>query len=319
MVNQSFELDKEIPFLSEKECAERLSDRPSLAGPVLIYSSLLGGWTDSNLGLFVGLDDHGFHRGDGVFEAMKVVEKKPYLLPEHWQRLQKSMKRIEITSGIDFNGLSQILKKGLEHFKESEGLIRIYVTRGMGGFSTDPRECAQSEFFCVITPAKSYNEEKYKSGVKIGKSQIPAKRGWMATTKSLNYLPNVMMKKEAIKLDLDFMVSFDDDGFVCESSTENVIVLLESGELAYPSLDRVLSGCTMLRLFDLIEEKKLLPVQRQFPLREQDLLDAQALFVVGTTLDVLNVAQYEEKIFAKNEWAIRLRELIQQDQRKISF
>ena len=319
MVNESFKPEKEIPFLSQQDCVDRLSRRPTLPGPVLIYSSLLAGWTDSSMGLFVGLDDHGFHRGDGVFEAMKVVNKKPYLYNDHWQRLQKSMNRIGLVSSIDFRCLSDILKKGLEHFSSKEGLIRIYVTRGLGGFSTDPRECLGSEFFCVITPARAYAEEKYLAGARLGKSQIPAKRGWMATTKSLNYLPNVMMKKEAIKRDLDFMVSFDDDGFVCESSTENVIVLLKSGELAYPSLDRVLSGCTMLRLFDLIEAKKILPLQRQYPLREQDLLEAQALFVVGTTLDVLPVSQFEEKKYAANHWAGQLRQLIQDDQKNIQF
>lgn len=314
MVKQSFGQNEQVPLLSEDEVLRRWTLRPAIEGPFLVYSSWARGWTDSRVGLSVGLDDHGFHRGDGVFEAIRVVARRPYLLEQHWQRLQRSMRQIGIENSMNFDELRGILDGGLALFPESEMLLRLFVTRGPGGFSTDPRECWGSCFYAVLMRFKPFAEERYRSGVSTGRSTVPVKPSWMATTKSLNYLPNVMMKREAIERGLDFVLSFDERGLLAESSTENIVLLREEGVLAFPNLDRILSGCTMLRLFELVEAQGLLPTERQAALTETDLLEAQGAWMVGTTLDAIPVAAYEGRALPLSPWSSRLRDLLRSDQ-----
>ncbi|MBX2993373.1 MAG: aminotransferase class IV [Bdellovibrionaceae bacterium] len=307
-------MPKSVTWLSESEIIEKLKARPRVQGPLFVYSSQAGGWTDHVLGGLVGIDDHGFHRGDGVFEALRGVKRKPYLLRAHLERLKLSAQRIALEIPEDINDLENILQQGLEKFPNEHTLVRLYVTRGAGGFSTSPRECLGSHLFIVISPFAAPAPDKYAQGVRIGKSAVPVKSGIFAITKSLNYLPNVLMKAESLERGLDFTVNFDSQGGLAESSTENIVVLRQDGVLCHPPLAGILRGCTMMRLFELVEKAGIVPTEREAVIREADVLKAQALLMVGTTLDVLPVREYEGKAYPLHPLAARLRALIQDDQ-----
>ena len=306
-------MTEQIQWLSEQECIERLKKRPHAPAPFLVYSSLIGGWTDSPMGLLSGIDDHGFHRGDGVFEAARVINRKPYLLKEHWDRMQISMKNIELHYDLTFETLEAIVLAGAAKFPEANGVMRIYVTRGPGGFSADFRECLAPQIFIVFGKMKPANAERYQTGVTLGRSVVPVKAGFLATTKSLNYLPNVLMKKESVGRGIDFTVAFE-NGFLAESATENLVVITKDGVLSHPKLGRILKGCTMTRLFDLVEKNKVLPTNREAKISEQDLYEAKGLYMVGSTLDVLPVREYEGKTIPIHPLSAKLLTLIRDDQ-----
>ena len=48
-----------------------------------MYSSVFGGITTDPKLMTIPVDDHLVHRGDGVFEAFKMVEGKVFLFDEH--------------------------------------------------------------------------------------------------------------------------------------------------------------------------------------------------------------------------------------------
>ncbi len=310
MQNQN---ESQIPWISEAECIERLKKRPHIQTPFIIYSNIIGGWTDSSLGLLNGIDDHGFHRGDGVFEAARVINRKPYLLKPHWDRMQISLKNIDLKLDLTYEQLEAIILDGCKRFKNENCLLRIYVTRGTGGFSADVRECLGTQLFIVLGSGKSQAQERFETGVRIGKSNLPVKPGFLATTKSLNYLPNVLMKKESVSRGLDFTVAFEGN-HLAESATENIVIITKDGVLTHPKLDTILKGCTMDRLFELVEQTKLMPINREGTLTEKDLLEAQGVFMVGSTLDVLPVREYEGKAIPISPLAPKLLDLIRKDQ-----
>lgn len=64
----------------------------------------------------------------------------------------------------------------------------------------------------------------------------------MAQAKTCNYLPNVMMKKEALDRKLDFTIGFDDSNNVAESSTENIIIVNSAGYLVKPKPEFILGA-----------------------------------------------------------------------------
>ena len=306
-------MDDQIQWLSEDQCIERLKNRPKLKSPFLVYSSLINGWTDSGMGLLSGIDDHGFHRGDGVFEAARVIHRKPYLLKEHWARLQISMANIGLSYPLPFEKLEKIVLDGAARFPDSEGVMRIYITRGPGGFSADFRECLEPQIFIVFGAMKMADPHRYLTGVTLGKSEVPVKAGFLARTKSLNYLPNVLMKKESVSRGLDFTVAFE-DGFLAESATENLVVITKNEVLCHPPLDRILKGCTMTRFFDLVEKNKLMTTDRAAKLPEFALFEAHGLFMLGSTLDVLPVREYEGMPIPIHPLSSVFLELIRADQ-----
>lgn len=270
--------------------------------------------TDPRL-LLIPVDDHMVHRGDGVFEAFRTINNKFYLLDPHLERLRQSAQAVGLSVPWSDLEIKSVLEKLAEVVNEPNLMFRLFVSRGHGGFTTNPYECPQPHLTIVACHFKPLPEEKYQAGVKIGRSKHLQKPEPYSSIKSCNYLPNVLMKKEAVDRQLDFVVAFNDKDLLTESSTENIFLLSAQGELLHPRYGSILRGTTLRRCLELAKSKLNLPV-RETEITESMLLTAKEVFMVGTTLDVVPVAQYEQQQFTLGPIGQSLRQLVLEDQRK---
>lgn len=287
-----------------------------------MYSTWWGGIiTDPSL-MVVPVDDHIVHRGDGVFEAIKVVDGKIYLLDEHLQRLASSAELISLPLPMSLQEMRDVILQTTKSTGTTSAVLRLYVSRGPGGFTTNPYDSVGSQMYLIVTAFTPYGDEKYKKGVRVGKSQVPPKEPWLARIKTCNYLPNVMMKKESVDRNLDFTIGIDSSGTLTEGSTENIILVDKNKNLLRPKLRQILKGTTMMRTFDLAEaliSEGLLKSIQEKDLTEADLVSAQEVMMVGTTLDVLPVVEFEGAIIGKGSQGpvgARLLELLREDMKK---
>ncbi|MCX7977677.1 MAG: aminotransferase class IV [Bdellovibrionaceae bacterium] len=257
-----------------------------------MYSSWVGGIVTDPALMLVPVDDHQFHRGDGVFEAIKFINSRIWLLQPHLQRLLRSASALSLQMPFSVQELESIILETCRVSGLSDGLIRVFLSRGPGSFSVNPYDTLGPQLYVVVTELPPVPESKFRNGVRAGRSSIPVKEPWLAQTKTCNYLPNVMMKKEAVDRGLDFVVGEFNEKFT-EGPTENLILLNENNELIKPCPDRILAGTTMSRIFELAgacREIRGLKT-RDFGLRE--ILLAKEVMVVGTTIDVLPVVEFE--------------------------
>ncbi len=271
--------------------------RGSVPQYLAMYSSWAGGIITDPALMVVPVDDHIVHRGDGVFEAIKTVDRKIYLLHSHLDRLERSAQSLHLPLPFSRVQMEELIKTLLRSVDKPECMIRLYVSRGAGGFTTNPYESTGSQLYCVITDFKPIAPEKYEEGVKIKASRIKAKEPFFARIKSCNYLPNVLMKKEAVDENVDFVVSLSDEGWITESSTENIAFLNANDELVFPSFDLCLKGTTLAHVLELAKQLKSQSVIRDIVEGRcafDDLRKAKEIFMVGTTLDVLRVSQVDD-------------------------
>jgi branched-chain amino acid aminotransferase len=315
----------QTPRLSPQDIFTQLQGKkaPSnsyLSNYLAMYSSWLGGVVTDPAFMLLPIDDHMVHRGDGVFEAIKATKAGVYLLEEHLERLAASAGKI----GLQLPWSSAALKEMIVQtcrigFSEAgadlTATLRLFVSRGPGSFSPSPYDTVGTQVHCIVTRAAKISEQKYVEGVCIGKSFIPVKPSWYPTVKSCNYLPNVLMKKEAVDRKLDFTVSYTEEGSLAESSTENIFILDRKGVLKHPRLDYILKGTMLTRLFDLVEKEGKIPVVRDAEISESDLLTAQGIFMAGTTMDILPVREYEGKKISVPPQFQQFLQLLRADQR----
>ncbi len=276
---------------------------PARQGYLAMFSTWTGGIiTDLSL-MSVPVDDHIVHRGDGVFEAIKCIAGKLYALRPHLERLERSAAAIEINLPHSLEEISQICRETLRVAMEIAGstedfMLRLYISRGPGGFTTNPYETLGAQLYLVITRYNPVPEAKYQTGVSIGTSSIGVKEGRFAQIKSCNYLANVLMKKEAVDRKLDFTLSLDASGAFAESSTENFAIVSAEGEFLIPHFDRTLRGITAVRVMELAAElvkSGELKAVRNSNLYLNDVLIAKEAMMLGTTLDVLPVVEFDGK------------------------
>lgn len=264
----------------------------------LFYSSLLDGYTTDPALMVVPFDDHLVHRGDGVFETMKCVDGAVYNLDAHLQRMQRSAYQMGLTHPGGVQAAREKILELLAIAKQPQCSIRVILSRGPGSMGVSPTETIGSQLYILIYRAGQPFMEKHPEGAKLRKSTIPQKPSMFATAKTCNYLPNVLMRAEAETWQVDFMVGVDTQGHITEGATENVGIVSKSGRLVFPPLDSVLAGTTMLRVAEIarqLEAEGHITGVIFRPIREEELDTAREILVIGTTLNVVSVVEYNDR------------------------
>jgi len=260
-----------------------------------MYSSVLGGVVKDPLLMTIPIDDHMVHRGDGVFEVIKCKEGKIYQLDNHLERLGKSAASISLALPKCWKDIKTIISQTVRYGEERNCLIRLLVSRGPGGFTTNPFECPESQLYVVTTKPPSYGE-KTKKGVSMLTSNIPIKPSYFANIKSCNYLPNVLMKREAVTAGVDYSIALDERGFLAEGSTESMGIVSKDLILKFPKFDRTLRGITLSRVHDLAYDlvtKATLNGVSFCDIKKEEAYDSREIILLGTTFDILPVIQFD--------------------------
>ena len=241
--------------------------RPAVRTPVyLFYSSLWDAYVRDPALMVIPFDDHLAHRGDGVFETMKCIGGAVYNLDAHLQRLQRSAYQIGLTFRHGAEAIRAKVLEALAAAGRPECSVRVVLSRGPGGMGVSPGECPETALYVAVYGAGRPFMEAHPRGARLRLSAVPPKHPDFATVKTCNYIPNVLMRLEAEAWGVDFVVGADARGHITEGPTENVGIVSKGGVLAFPPLDSVLAGTTMLRVMELAQP---LEFGQRFPLRHQ--------------------------------------------------
>jgi branched-chain amino acid aminotransferase len=269
------------------------------------YSSWLEGYYQDPWIMLMPLDDHGFHRGDGVFEAVKIQDGAFIDLDAHLQRLEISANMIGMKdlphTLIEIKEICLHLGRLCQIF--NHGLLRLFITRGPGGFSPNPMEVIGHQLYVVIMEIKDLPSVWYEKGCHAMFSTVSAKEPFYSRIKSCNYLPNVLMRKECQDRGYDMTIAIASDGRICEGAGENMFIVTHDKRLLVPRFDYTLAGTTlrvMMRLAqDLLVnndqqgEDNLLRSVEFADLTKVDVLNAAEVCFVGTTMGVLPIGKIE--------------------------
>ena len=272
--------------------------------------------TDPSL-MLMPWDDHLVHRGDGVFEAMKFVDGRLYQLDPHLERMKRSSSSIYLEPPCPFEEIRELVIEVCRAGGKPTGMLRIFLGRGPGGFGVYPSECPKTSLYIVATDLHPVKPAAYENGVTAFKTSIPAKQSYLATIKSIDYLPNVLMKREAQEKGYDYPFCFDRNDFLAEGATENVCIVDQGGRLIIPEFTNALAGTTLLRAVDLIKDEMPSVIFRS--ISEEEILLAKEVIIVGTTGDAVSVVRFNGQPIhdvRPGPVAKRIRELIRNDLRE---
>ncbi len=286
--------------LSFDEVVDRLlvQNEPYQKNYLAMYSSWYGGIITDPALMMVPADDHLVHRGDGVFETFKCLRWKVYALPRHFERMERSARASMIDLPVSRIQLEEIVLSTIAEGNSPDCLVKLFLSRGPGGFSANPYECTARQVFVIVTTLPPQPEGHYTDGVKLITSKVPVKDNYFATIKTCNYLQNVLMRKEAIDAGADFAVSVDERGFLAEGATENFGIITEEREFLVPRFDRILRGITVSRMIELA--RPLLLTGELTSIGEADISieharNAAEIMTFGTSFDVLPITTFDDR------------------------
>ena len=283
-----------IPVVDKDEYLAALLDapRPGAEKVQAFYDHRVGRICRDPRAMLMPWDDHLVHRGDGIFETVKFLGRKLYQLGPHMARMERSATAIHLLPPCAWDEVRGIVIDTARAGGKENGLIRILLGRGPGGFGIDPDECPLPSLYVVVYDLALKPAQYFERGVTAFKTSVPAKQAYLATIKSIDYLPNVLMIREARDLGYDFPVCFDQHAFLAEGATENVCMVDEQGSLIIPEFTNALAGTTLMRAVDLIKAEMNVVFRG---IRESELLTAREVIIIGTTLDAVGVVRFNGK------------------------
>ncbi|KAA1426881.1 aminotransferase class IV [Nocardioides antri] len=230
----------------------------------------------------VPVTDHGLTVGDAVFEAVKVVDGKPFALGLHLDRLERS------ANGLGLEGVDpEVVRRGVAAVLDSDplplGRLRITVTAGPAPLGSG-RGSADPTVIVVASPMDPAPETTTVVTVPWPRNE----RAALAGLKTTSYAENVVALAAAREKGATEAVFANLQGHLCEGTGTNVFYVVD-GELRTPSLaSGCLAGVTRRLLLEWFGGKEV-----------DEPIDVAAgadeIFLVSTTRDVQGVTRWDDR------------------------
>jgi len=262
------------------------------------YSSQLGGIVTDPALMLLPFDDHMVHRGHGIFDTAGLVNGRIYDLEAHLDRFLGSAERSRLRLAGSRADMRNIIVKTAAASGRRDGAIRYWLSSGPGSLELSPAAGADPGFFVMVFGGLSYPARWYTEGLKVMTTTYPIKPPLYAITKATNYLPNVLMQMEAKAAGFDNGVFIDELGFVGESSNMNVAFVTQDGVLRHPKFERVLPGCTSLRVLELAPRlvgRGVLTGVEVADIPAGEARNAREMLLLGSSVKVAPIVAWDEK------------------------
>ncbi len=241
----------------------------------------------------VSVLDHGLLYGDGVFEGLRVFNRRVFSLDRHMERLEVGLKALALNAPIE-DLRSAVLATARAH-GEADAYLRLVVTRGTGPLGVDPSTCERPTVFCIAAPLSLYPHAKREAGLALATSSYrrPAPDVLDPRVKSLNYLNNALAKLEAHQRGADEALLLNGSGGVAEAAVANVFVLRDGELLTPPGSAGALEGITRSTVLELAQSVGV--PARVNTLTRFDLLAAEEVFLTGSGAGLIPVRSLDDR------------------------
>jgi len=244
----------------------------------------------------ISVFDHGLLYGDGVFEGIRVYNRRIFELEAHIKRLYESAKAIRLEVPMSRDKLISAVEKTAEVNGVIDGYIRLVVTRGVGTLGLNPFVCEDGRLIIIADNIQLYPEELYEKGMRVI-SATTVRNHPLALSpqiKSLNYLNNILAKIEALDNDVPEAVMYNHEGYVAEATGDNVFIVKNSVIYSPPVEAGTLEGITRAVVIKLAKEEKLEVVEKN--LTKMDLYICDEFFLTGTAAEVIGIVEIDGRV-----------------------
>jgi D-alanine transaminase len=232
--------------------------------------------------------DRGLFFGDGVYEVIRSYNGRIFALEEHLQRFAESLAAIKI-NGIDIKKVRSRILKAFDTAGISNAKIYFHITRGSALRSHVWDDSLEPNFFLTVTELEN-DTRATNEGIAV--STHPDWRWKRCDIKSLNLLPNVLARRDAMQKGCDEAILVDEAGLITEGAGSAFFAITGKKLHTAPLTANILPSITRKYVIKAgrdigleIIEKSLTPEQAK---------NADELFIAVTTKDIVPVVKFDD-------------------------
>jgi branched-chain amino acid aminotransferase len=236
------------------------------------------------------LTSHALHYGTGVFEGIRAYATADgaavFRLNEHLERMQRGAAAL----GMEFD-MAQACSAILETLRANghrDAYVRPLLWFNAGGLGLDVDKLSSRLMVATLPWSSHLGNQPVRLTVSAFRRN-PAKA--LPPLKLCgNYVNSILAKREASQRGFGEALFIDDDGHVVECTGENVFLVKNDRIVAVEHAD-ALPGITRDTVIQLTGAESR-------PVHVDELLDADEVFLTGTSAEIVPVAALEQREFA---------------------
>ena len=256
----------------------------------------------------LGVEDRGFQFGDAVYEVFKFLRRRPVFLGDHFRRMERGLRDIEIPNPWTEQSFGSTIADLLERTAFEEGIVYIQVSRGEGERAHFYADGMKPTAVAYTRRFKFPDAMKKERGIRV---ITTADHRWLhCDVKSVNLLANALAKKKAQRAGAEEALLIG-EGTVREGASSSFFAVRGERLITHPLDEHILPGVVRDRTIGLAIGAKIRVDER--PLRETELFDLDEAFITSTTQGVMPVSEIDGRVIGnsrRGEITSRLQRLL---------
>ena len=243
----------------------------------------------------LGVEDRGFQFGDAVYEVFKFVRKRPIFILDHFRRMERGLREIEIPNPWNEQSFVRTAEELLERTAFEDGILYIQVSRGESERAHFYPEDMKPTALMYTRKFRFPDDAKKERGIRL--ITTPDQRWKQCQVKSVNLLANALAKKRAQRASADEALLLG-EGLVREGASSSFFVVIKGRVITHPLDEHILPGVVRDRAIGLALAAKIRVDER--PIKETELFDLDEAFITSTTMGVMPVAEIDGRVIGNS-------------------
>jgi len=239
----------------------------------------------------VSVSNPAFLHGVGLFETLRAYDGRPFRLPQHLERLQRSANALNIPLGNIVECIPQAITAVLEANSLKNARVRFTVTP-----TASQDEPTQSTLLVAAQEITGYPEAMYQEGmtVFICNQYRQSKYDPLAGHKTTSYFSRLLALRLAQQKQCGEAIWFTPENLLAEGSISNIF-MVKDNKLRTPPLETpVLPGITRSAILELAQSNHI--TVDQGPCTINDLLGADEAFLTNAIMEIMPVTRVERHV-----------------------
>lgn len=241
----------------------------------------------------VSILDAGFLFGFGLFETMRSYNGVVYKLKEHIERLVLSARFFKIPLPFSFSRIYSFVCQAIKENKLKSAKVKVILSAEE--FPEKLKEPFwKTNFIILVSPLPLYPGSWYQEGVR---AHITSMRRTPFSPvyrhKTLNFLENILAKKEAEEKGCQEAIFLTTDGLLAEGSISNIFIVKKGKVLTPPLSCGILPGITRKTVIELCKKSDIPCQEKNITLGE--LFEAEEAFLTNSLREILPLCYVDSK------------------------
>lgn len=241
----------------------------------------------------VSVLDHGFLYGIGLFETLRVYDRRLFLWEAHYARLCSGLLALRIAPVWTSEELAEAVMQTVDANGLRDAYVRLSVTAGPEGVGLVADGYSRPSLFIFAKPVAPLADPPLPKRLQTLSLARQTAEGHQRF-KSHNYLNNALAKQEVgARMDVEGLF-LTHDGYLAEGIVSNLF-WMKDGCLFTPSLETgILDGVTRQHVLLLARRMGMSVEEGKY--RPEVLREAEEVFVTNSVQEIVPVQEIDDHV-----------------------